>query len=59
MDREQVICLMESATSAADWNAKCDQVKAAYDGKYPLFWYEAIVMSGLVGRLQKSWSQPE
>lgn len=47
MSKEQVVALMESATSEADWNAKCNQVKKAFGGQYPDFWYETVVTSGL------------
>lgn len=45
---------MESAASEADWNAKCDQVKAA-NGGYPSFWYELIIASGLVNSVRGRW----
>jgi len=45
---------MESSTSEAEWNANCDRVKAECGG-YPEFWFKAIVMSGLVGRVSAKW----
>lgn len=54
MTEEQVVSLMEGATSEQDWNKKCDQVKAACGG-YPDFWYREIVLSGLAGRVAASF----
>jgi hypothetical protein len=54
MTQQEVIDLMSSATSESDWNNKCDQVKAACDG-YPSFWYSAIILSGLAGRVSAKW----
>jgi hypothetical protein len=48
--QESVVELMQSAISESDWNTKADQVKAANNG-YPDFWYSAIVLSGLMGRV--------
>lgn len=47
---DEVTAYMEAATTADDWEARCDTVKAAHDGHYPKFWYAAIVLSGLVER---------
>lgn len=54
MNEEQVVALMESATSSQDWNAKADQVKKACGG-YPPFWFKAIVISGLMNRVITSF----
>lgn len=50
MNRDEVVALMESATSERDWNNKADQVKAACGG-YPGFWWDAIMLSGLANRV--------
>ena len=55
MSEAQVVQLMQSAISEADWNAKCDQVKKACGGKYPSFWYAAVVMSGLSRSVAARW----
>lgn len=52
MTEQEVVELMESATSESDWNSKCDQVKKQCNG-YPNFWYHAIVISGLANRVLK------
>ena len=55
MSREEVIKLMESSTSSEDWNQNCDRVKEACGG-YPGFWYEAIILSGVIEKSHKNWS---
>ncbi len=42
-----VVFFMMGAKSAADWNNRCDAVKAANDGQYPDFWYKAIILGGI------------
>lgn len=54
MNEEQVVALMESATSEQDWADKALQVKKACGG-YPPFWYKAIVISGLMNRVVTSF----
>ena len=44
-----VVSLMESSKTEAEWDANCDKVKAANNG-YPQFWYAAIVLSGVMGK---------
>lgn len=38
---------LHNATSEAEWNAVCDRVKDARDGRYPEDWYARVVLSGL------------
>jgi|GEM_PF-1552772 len=52
MDKHAVVRLMSSSKSEKEWNLNCDKVKAAYDGKYPGFWYSAVIMSGVIGQTQ-------
>jgi hypothetical protein len=59
MSEAQVVQLMESATSEADWHAKCDQVRRACGGQYPAFWYAAIVQSGLTRRVAARWGSDD
>lgn len=47
---QEVVALMKSSRSEAEWNANCDKVKAANDG-YPSFWYKAIISSGLMSSI--------
>lgn len=51
---EGVVAHLQDATSEADWNRRCDDVKAANAG-YPSFWFEKVIMSGLAGRVAAKW----
>lgn len=48
MTRDQVVTLMKSSHSEDEWNANCDKIKKAFGGRYPDFWYKAIVMGGVM-----------
>lgn len=54
MKCDQVVALMESSKSEAEWNVNRDKVKAACGG-YPTFWYDAIIQSGLASRVAAGW----
>jgi hypothetical protein len=54
MDKQQVIDLMESCKSDAEWNAACDLVKRTCGG-YPDFWWKEIIQSGLGDRVMARW----
>ena len=47
---EGVTAHMSEATSEDDWNKRCDQVQAANGGNYPDFWYETVILSGLLDK---------
>ncbi len=49
---------LEQAKTADEWNAICDRVKAANDGRYPDDWYTRVVMSGLLDRTARGWTRP-
>ena len=46
MNEQEVVALMKSSKSEAEWNANCETVQESY-GDYPPFWYSAIILSGL------------
>ena len=48
MKEQEVIDLMKSSKSEADWNTNCDTVKKECGGDYPSFWYAEIILSGLM-----------
>ncbi len=56
MTQDQVVSLMKTSRSKAEWNRNCDQVKKAHGGKYPDYWYSAIVLSGIANDVQSKWS---
>jgi len=49
MTKEQVIQLMTSSVDATQWSANCLTVKKSCNG-YPDFWFEEIILSGLMER---------
>lgn len=46
---------MRGSKSEADWNARCDAVKAANGGKYPGDWFQTVIASGLLGEVSSTW----
>jgi len=54
MNQQQVVELMKSSKSEKEWNDNCDKVKSVFGG-YPDFWYSAIVLSGVLNSVTKSW----
>ena len=47
MTKEEAVTLMRLSTDVHDWNANRERVKDACNG-LPVYWYEAIVHSGLM-----------
>jgi len=56
MNKVEVLALMESSKTEAEWNANCDKVQAACGG-YPDFWYSTIVQSGLANRVATNFGK--
>lgn len=50
-----VVNLMRSSRSEEEWNRNCDAVKSANGNDYPAFWFSAIIMSGLMSDVSRSW----
>lgn len=48
MTKEEVVQLMKSSKNSNEWNLNCDKVKKAFGNNYPAFWYETIILSGLL-----------
>jgi hypothetical protein len=47
MQEDEVVKLMQSSRSPEEWNRNCQTVKTACGGRYPAFWYSAILSSGV------------
>lgn len=47
---------LNAATTEAEWNAACDDVKRARGGRYPEDWFPRVVLSGLVGRKSEEFA---
>lgn len=54
MTREEVIKLMKSSESEAEWNENCDKVREACGG-WPAFWWSTIIGSGLASDIATKW----
>lgn len=55
MTEIQVVELMKSSNSEAEWNQNCDKVKAAFNGEYPPFWYASIIIAGVAIETTAKW----
>lgn len=55
MSRLYVVSLMKSSNNEDEWNDNADTVKAAFNGEYPTFWWEAIMISGVAAETAKKW----
>lgn len=52
---DEVVTLMQSSRTEAEWNANANRVKREF-GQYPDWWYRAIVVSGLMSRTREKWN---
>ena len=52
-----VVDLMTSSKNEREWTANCDLVKAANGGDYPKFWFNAVEVTGIFNKLEKSWTK--
>ena len=50
-----VIKLLESSQSEQEWNKNCNEIKAANDGHYPGFWFQEVVVNGLMAHVSSRW----
>lgn len=55
MTEQQVVTLMQSSGSEAEWNTNAGKVRAAFGSSYPDFWYRAIVQSGVSVHTAAKW----
>lgn len=58
MTEQQVVELMESSDSEAEWGVNADKVKSACGG-YPPFWFAAIVQSGVMAITTAKWGRDD
>ena len=58
MSESEVVKLMKSSKSDAEWEANADTVTTNCNG-YPPFWYGAIIASGLMGRVVSQWGSDD
>ncbi len=48
MKKEEVISLMKSSKDSLEWGRNCDVVKSKHNNDYPDYWYQEIILSGLM-----------
>jgi cellulase/cellobiase CelA1 len=53
---EGVKSFMSGSASEAEWNSRCDQVKATNNGDYPSFWYPTVVLGGVAKQTAANWN---
>jgi len=46
---------LRNSKSEKEWDAVCDEVKAARNGQYPNDWYQKVLASGLSRRAAARW----
>lgn len=56
-NEKDVVEYIQNATSEHDWNQRCDAVKRANGGRYPDFWYAAIVLSSVMHTVSSKWDK--
>lgn len=53
MSKEEILSLVRECRSAADWDYVCGLAKAEGQGKYPDWWYDEVILSGLFSEVSK------
>ncbi len=48
MTQDEVLSLMRSSKTSAEWDANCYKVKVAHNGEYPPYWFSEVIRSGLI-----------
>jgi hypothetical protein len=59
MSGKEVIALLETSKCEKEWNFNCNKVKESFGGRYPGFWYEVVIMSGLAYKVSKRWKDEQ
>jgi hypothetical protein len=52
MTRERVVALMNSSKTRLEWNQNKEEVKAAFGGDYPEFFWDAVILSDVLWNAQ-------
>lgn len=47
MDKKEIIDLMKTSTSPADWNLNAQKVMDQNAGRLPDWWYDELIASGI------------
>lgn len=54
---DEEISELQASKNEGAWNAACDRIKAARDGRYPPDWWPRVQKSGLMHLVFASWSR--
>ena len=46
---------LRNTKSESEWNAVCDEIKAARNGTYPPDWFAKMMMTGLMSAIAATW----
>mgnify|MGYP001474847768 CR=1 FL=1 len=59
MEKQEVKEIMQSSKSEQEWNENCDKIKEQNNGQYPDFWFETIILSGVLTKTKEenNWSK--
>jgi len=52
---KEIISIMESSKSKKEWNKNCKRVKMSYGGRFPYWWFDDMIKSGLLDELKLKW----
>jgi hypothetical protein len=52
---EAEITKLQNTKSEHEWNAVCDEIKAARNGEYPPDWFTKMILTGLISEIAASW----
>ena len=50
---DEEMARLEGVKTEGEWNAACDAVKQARNGRYPIDWYPRVLATGLATRVLK------
>ncbi len=55
--KSEVIAIMESCLNKNEWNHNSKMIQIAFGRKFPPYWREEILLSGLYTRISKRWGK--
>ena len=53
---EQEIAKLKATKNKQQWNACCNEIKAARSGQYPPDWWPLVIQSGLLNITRLNWN---
>jgi L-rhamnose mutarotase len=52
---EAEMAKLRNTKNESEWNAVCDEIKAARNGAYPPDWFAKMMMTGLMSAIAATW----